>query len=199
MKSVLVSLLAASASAFSPASQSQRAGSVALNAEEFSKSVPFLVRPEKLDGSLPGDMGFDPMRLSDIQTDLNYARWAELKHGRICMLAIVGMVVQESGVHIPGDQFTNTDIFGAISSVGFAGNIQVLMAIGIVEGINYNKHYDDSTPGEIGWEGKGWASLTDSQKAFRKEAEIVHCRLAMIAFTGAIVQTLLFNKPLINI
>ncbi|KAL3945351.1 MAG: hypothetical protein SGBAC_000556 [Bacillariaceae sp.] len=197
MKSVVLSLLAASAAAFAPASQSQRAG-VALNAEEFSKAVPFLVRPEKLDGSLPGDMGFDPMRLSDIQSDLNYARWSELKHGRICMLAIVGMVVQQSGLHLPGDQFTNTDIFGAISSVGFAGNIQVLMAIGIVEGINYNKHYDDSTPGEIGWEGKGWASLTDSEKAFRKESEVVHCRLAMIAFTGALVQTLLFDKPLIS-
>lgn len=43
--------------------QSQRAGSVSLNAEEMSKSIPFLVRPEKLDGSMPGDMGFDPMRL----------------------------------------------------------------------------------------------------------------------------------------
>ena len=41
----------------------QRTSSVALNAEEFSKSVPFLVRPDKLDGSMPGDMGFDPMRL----------------------------------------------------------------------------------------------------------------------------------------
>ena len=43
--------------------QFQRAGSVSLNAEEMSKSIPFLVRPEKLDGSMPGDMGFDPMRL----------------------------------------------------------------------------------------------------------------------------------------
>lgn len=136
---------------------------------------------------------------SDIQQDLTYARWSELKHGRICMLALVGMVVQQSGIHIPGEQFTNTDIFGAISSVGFTGNIQVLMAIGIVEGINYNKHYDGSTPGEIGWEGAGWAKLTDSEKAFRKESEVVHCRLAMIAFTGAIVQTLLFNQPLISL
>ena len=43
--------------------QSHRAGSVALNAEEMSKAIPFLVRPDKLDGSMPGDMGFDPMRL----------------------------------------------------------------------------------------------------------------------------------------
>jgi hypothetical protein len=43
-------------------SQAQRV-SLALNAEEMSKSIPFLVRPEKLDGSMAGDMGFDPMRL----------------------------------------------------------------------------------------------------------------------------------------
>jgi light-harvesting complex I chlorophyll a/b binding protein 1/light-harvesting complex I chlorophyll a/b binding protein 4 len=115
------------------------------------------------------------------------------------MLALVGMVVQQSGLHIPGEQFTNTDIFGAISSVGFTGNIQVLFGIGIVESLNYNKHYDGSTPGEIGWEGGGWAKLTESEKAFRKESEVVHCRLAMIAFTGAITQTLLFNTPLISI
>eukprot|EP00980_Cylindrotheca_fusiformis_P003144 scaffold721_cov131-Cylindrotheca_fusiformis.AAC.34 len=185
MKSAILSLLVASASAFAPASQTQRVGSVSLNAEEMSKSIPFLVRPEKLDGSMPADLGFDPMRLSDIQQDLTYARWSELKHGRICMLALVGMVVQQSGLHIPGEQFTNTDIFGAVSSVGFAGNIQIFMAIGIVEGINFNKHYDGSTPGEIGWEGAGWSKLTDSQKAFRKESEVVHCRLAMIAFHSA--------------
>merc|ERR1719469_819969 len=100
MKATILPLLFASASAFAPASQTaQRAGSVALNAEEFSKSIPFLVRPDKLDGSMPGDMGFDPMRLSDIQTDLRYAQWAEVKHGRICMLALVGMLVQQAGIH----------------------------------------------------------------------------------------------------
>ena len=42
---------------------------VSLNAE-MSKSIPFLTRPEKLDGSMPGDMGFDPMGLSEIQGKL---------------------------------------------------------------------------------------------------------------------------------
>jgi len=37
----------------------------------MSKSIPFLTRPEKLDGSMPGDMGFDPMGLSEIQGTLN--------------------------------------------------------------------------------------------------------------------------------
>ena len=62
--------------------------SVSLNAE-MSKSIPFLVKPEKLDGSMVGDMGFDPIGLSEIQVDLKYARWAELKHGRIAMLVLI--------------------------------------------------------------------------------------------------------------
>lgn len=135
---------------------------------------------------------------SDIQTDLNYARWAEIKHGRICMLAICGMVVQQSGFHIPGEQFTNTDIFGAVGSVGFAGNIQVLMAIGVAEGINFKKHYEDGTPGDYGWGSKVLYDLSPADQKVRQEQEIVHGRLAMIAFTGALVQTLLFDKPLLG-
>jgi len=41
--------------------QSQRSGSVSLNAEEMSKSIPFLVLPEKRGGSMPEHIRFDPM------------------------------------------------------------------------------------------------------------------------------------------
>jgi light-harvesting complex I chlorophyll a/b binding protein 1 len=164
----------------------------------MSKSIPFLVKPDKLDGSMPGDMGFDPMRLSDIQTDLKYARWAELKHGRICMLAITGMIVQEAGIHLPGAQFTNTDPFGAIGSVGFAGNLQVFLFIAILEGANFMKHYGDGTPGDIGLDGGLLKKLSADQIEKRQVQEIVHGRLAMIAFTGALVQTLLFKQPLLG-
>lgn len=114
------------------------------------------------------------------------------------MLAIVGMVVQEAGIHLPGEQFTNTDPFGAISSVGFVGNLQVLLAIGIVEGTNFYKHYEDGTPGDIGWGTKTLTKLSPEDQFVRQEQEVVHGRLAMIAFTGAIVQTLLFDKPLLG-
>lgn len=130
---------------------------------------------------------------SDIQVDLTYARWAELKHGRICMLAIVGVVTQQLGFHLPGEQFTNTDIFGAVSSVGFAGNMQVFATIGAIELANFNKHYDGSTPGDLGWTAGLLDGMSESEVAYRKEQEIVHCRLAMIALTGAVIQTLLFG------
>ena len=147
---------------------------------------------------MPGDMGFDPMRLSDIQTDLNYARWAELKHGRICMLAIVGIIVQQAGIHFPGEAYTNTDIFGAIKTVGWAPNLQILLFIGMVEATNFYKHYGEGTPGDIGWGTDQLTKLSGPEQKKRQEQEVVHARLAMIAFTGAVVQTLLFDKPLLG-
>ena len=72
-----------------------------------------------------GDVGFDPLRLAEVQVDLSYARGAEIKHGRIAMLvrrpvlskerpnesllyqATVGFLVQEY-VHLPGEAYQNS-------------------------------------------------------------------------------------------
>ena len=84
--------LAATAGAFlAPAPVSTPVVARAENSEAF----PFLKRPEKLDGSMIGDVGFDPLRLAEVQVDLTYARGAEVKHGRIAMLAVVGYAAEE--------------------------------------------------------------------------------------------------------
>ncbi len=163
----------------------------------MSKSLPFLPRPEKLDGSMAGDVGFDPMGLSEIQQDLTYARWAELKHGRVAMLAIVGLITEEY-IHLPGAAYQNSDPFGAVSTVGFGVNVQIFMGIGIVELANFYKHYDGSEPGDIGWTGGLLKGKSEEQIMKAKEQEITHCRLAMIAITGATVQTLIFHQPLLG-
>ena len=63
---------------------------------EKSAAIPFLKKPPALDGSMPGDVGFDPLGFSTTITelggDLNYVREAELMHGRQAMLAVVGFV-----------------------------------------------------------------------------------------------------------
>lgn len=64
---------------------------------DFSESVPFLKTPTNLDGSLPGDVGFDPLGFSEV-FDIRVLREAELKHGRIAMLATLGYLVQEAYV-----------------------------------------------------------------------------------------------------
>ena len=66
-------------------------------------ALPFLERPPALDGSLAGDVGFDPVGFSNY-FDLKWLREAELKHGRVCMLAFTGMIAQEA-VCLP--QFQN--------------------------------------------------------------------------------------------
>jgi hypothetical protein len=160
----------------------------------MSKSIPFLVKPEKLDGSMVGDMGFDPMGLSEIQTDLKYARWSELKHGRICMLALVGMLWQEYGPHWPGAAYETRDIFAAPGSVGFASNIQIFLFMSMLELANFNKHYGEGEPGDLGLDGGMLKNMSADQIKTRQTQEIVHCRLAMIAFTGAMVQSLLYPE-----
>ena len=47
-----------------------------------SASVPFLPKPAKLDGSLVGDVGFDPLGISSLG-DMKFLREAEIKHGRV--------------------------------------------------------------------------------------------------------------------
>lgn len=47
------------------------------------------------DGSLAGDMGFDPLRISDDSEKLAWYREAEVKHARLAMLAVFGWPVSE--------------------------------------------------------------------------------------------------------
>ena len=50
---------------------------------------------EVLDGSMPGDAAFDPLRLAETETHLLVYREAEVKHGRLAMLAVAGWVLSE--------------------------------------------------------------------------------------------------------
>jgi hypothetical protein len=63
-------------------------------------AIPGAERPKNLDGTMVGDIGFDPLGFSN-WLDLNWAREAEIKHGRVAMLAATGMIVQDIAV-IPG-------------------------------------------------------------------------------------------------
>lgn len=77
----------ARSTAFSGLSLSPRtAPTVATVSMVMSKAVPYLDCPPKLDGSLPGDVGFDPLGFSN-KFDLNFLREAEVKHGKFFLLS----------------------------------------------------------------------------------------------------------------
>lgn len=62
---------------------------------DFEIPVPTFKRPPLLDGTHAGDMGFDPLGLAkDVPTLQTYLE-AELKHGRLAMLAVAGWVAAE--------------------------------------------------------------------------------------------------------
>merc|ERR1711977_231685 len=56
--------------------------------------LPGSTAPAHLDGSLPGDFGFDPLGLGKDPQTLKWYRQAELQHSRWAMLAVSGILVQ---------------------------------------------------------------------------------------------------------
>lgn len=60
-----------------------------------SQWFPMLLSPVALDGTLAGDVGFDPLGFSRDKEGAYWMRDAELKHGRLAMLAAAGWPMSE--------------------------------------------------------------------------------------------------------
>merc|ERR1719226_3037 len=92
MKLAILTTLAASAAAFAPAKKARV--STAINGDARS--------PDGL-GVDPGPLDlFDPLGLAEDTDSFARRHAVEIKHGRICMAAFIGMLVQELGVTFPG-------------------------------------------------------------------------------------------------
>lgn len=59
--------------------------------------LPGSTPPAHLDGSLPGDFGFDPLGLGANPEQLKWFKESELIHGRWAMAAVAGILVQVRG------------------------------------------------------------------------------------------------------
>lgn len=124
--------------------------------DDISTALPWITKPEIGGGAMVGDVGFDPFGLSK-QFDVNYLRAAELKHGRVCMVAALGLVTPElvqnpsgfKGFEFPS-QFTEMNAYKALSTVPKLGLAQIVLAIAFIEistfGATYNEkfNYEDN-------------------------------------------------------
>ena len=160
---------------------------------EKSKSVPFMPQPANLDGSLAGDVGFDPLGFSD-WIDVRFLREAELKHGRMAQMAWLGYVAVDNGLRFDGVPEVGS-LAAHDAAVAFGSLPQVLLFISFAEaistvGVVQMLEGSGRAPGDFGFDPlkiKGDAK----KKADMELKEITHCRLAMLAFSGVVTQSAL--------
>jgi hypothetical protein len=185
MKSVIIASLVASAAAFAPASQ-KVASSTALKAFE-----------NELGAQAP--LGFyDPLGLvaDGDQTKFDRLRFVELKHGRICMLAVLGYLVQEAGWRLPGNidysglKFSDVpNGFAALTTIQPAGIAQIVGFIGLLELAGW-KQAPGSFPGDFSASSfpVGWLADYDEETKLRKRAiELNNGRAAQMGILALMV------------
>ena len=127
---------------------------------EKSAAIPFLKKPPALDGSMPGDVGFDPLGFSTTITelggDLNYVREAELMHGRQAMLATVGMIFPAFFGKLPASWMADVSVnpLEAQYQLPEAVFYQVVISIFIAEGLRSRIVFGDkgNAPGDHGFD-----------------------------------------------
>ncbi|KAJ1635362.1 chlorophyll a/b-binding protein domain-containing protein [Pavlovales sp. CCMP2436] len=151
----------------------------------MSAAVPFLVENLATRG-LAGSIGFDPLGLSNGPLPIEWMQEAEIKHGRVCMLAVLGMLVPEV-ITLPGREFSAIAAHDAGVTSGAMS--QMLLWIGILEtvaliGTMQMLNGSGRKPGDFGFDPLNFGTGKDAVRL--QVAEIKNGRLAMLAFSGMI-------------
>jgi len=163
-----------------------------------SKALPFLEAPAHCDGTYAGDVGFDPLNFGGLY-NMKYLREAEIKHGRICMLASFGFVMVDLGFLAPGAPAVSS-LAAHDVAVKSGHMLFLLFVIAIFESLSYNAIYEmmsgttDRQPGDYGI---GWQYCKEGDTATQekyREQEIVHGRAAMLGFSGMVTASALTGQ-----
>lgn len=140
----------------------------------------------------------DPLKFSDY-VDVSFLREAEIKHGRICMLAILGFMVAEiytfpfyvEAPHVVAMRHDWAVKQGSLQ--------QILLWCSFFEIMTFPAFYamwtgaSDRQPGDFSFDPLGLGK--DPAKKFRFQVnEIKNGRLAMVAVGGAVHHALLTNQ-----
>jgi len=148
-----------------------------------------------------GKYEFDPVGFSKYTELVPFFREAELKHGRIAMLAWVGLVTPDF-MRIPGERYSFEAVPVTIDAHdklnGAVGvNFQVLFWVGLLEFCCAKKVFEWNSlecAGDYGFGLTFFPKDEEGQKKMRL-AELKNARLAMVAFGGAITQAALTRHP----
>ena len=166
--------------------------------KRYSESVPFLVHPKQLDGWVGGEKGFDPLGTTDA-IPVYIMREAELKHGRVCMLATIGWIATDLGARFPAQVFQDATTLTAHDAAVEAGYMQQLFGIvGSIEAYGLwllFKGWGGDIKRDAGdfFLGKNFLPKDLKQADEMRAKEIENGRLAMLAFSGIVTQAAAFQ------
>merc|ERR1712228_1089197 len=206
MKLALISALAGSAAAFAPAAQTG-ARSTSLNA--FTAA--------DMPGALPPVGFFDPLGFAEKadETTLKRYREAEVTHGRVAMLAVIGFFVGEA---VEGSSFLfDAQISGPaithFTQVPDGWDALIVTMIGAAEAqraqigwvdpadASYDQPgllRDDYYPGDIGFDPLGLRPEDPEELDVMITKELQHGRLAMLAAAGFLAQEAVDGKGILE-
>jgi len=178
----------------------------------MSASLPFLKRPAMLDGTLPGDRGFDPFNFASDENALQWYRIAEVKHARLAMLATAGWALSElfdKKLAAIFDLQPLLDLQDRVPSVlnggldrtpgaFWAATLGVAFAIETLGVMRSNSAGLKEVPGDLGFDPLNLAGSTVEERKFKMEAELFNGRLAMLAITSFALQEWWYQTAVIN-
>lgn len=175
----------------------------------------FPENPTGIVGDIAPTGYFDPLGLANGKDPAVLKQWreAELKHGRICMLAAVGLLTQEilkNPIGIDGPAtFHLTEIDEEFPEFG---EVWILLCA-FIEGWSIKNKWEpysetknlkrwgrlraDVEPGDLNWDPLGWYPADPAEQAIIKTKELQNGRLAMLGVAGIVVQELLDGKEIL--
>jgi hypothetical protein len=193
------------------AARASRARVVAVSASAARPNYfPGTTPPKHLDGTMPGDYGFDPLNLGEDKAALEWYQQAELMHARWAMLGVAGMAAPE----LVGNPFVDGPLPNWAEAPFFDGYIADANTLFVVQmfmmnwaevrrwqdmknpGSVHADPYDESrkcTGTDVGYPGgglfnpMGMAKSAAEEKTLRTK-EIANGRLAMVAAMGCFIQ-----------
>lgn len=176
-----------------------------------SQALPFMSRPLALDGSLAGDVGFDPLGFAKSTSDLMNYREAEIKHSRLAMLAAAGWPLSEifdkkiasaldMNPLLDGSDRVPSLLNGGLGKVSPAYWVACIGAAAMIDIFGQlrmkNEKDNDYIPGDLGLR-LGYPADEDKQK-WMQLAEIKNGRLAMIAVFGFAIQEFISKQGVVD-
>merc|ERR1712241_53517 len=166
--------------------------------KRYSASVPFLLHPKQLDGWVGGEKGFDPLGTTDA-IPVYIMREAELKHGRVCMLATIGWIATDLGARLPAEWCQNVSTLQAHDAAVASGNMGWMLGmVGTIEVYSIwllFKGWGGDIKREAGdfFVGKNFLPKDKKAADEMRLKELENGRLAMLAFSGIVTQAAQFQ------